>query len=563
MSSPTATAPGRRRSSLPAPSGTDGAGEGGPAVREGRLGDQKLSVEGLVMAFDHKQVLTGVHLTFEPGAVHGLVGHNGSGKSTLVRILAGYYQPVAGTVTLGARPVPLGSPRAARALGLRFVHQDLALVAQFSALENFGLGGEYPRTARRTIDWAEQGRRMASAFERLGSQPPPVGPVSRLSAVQRTLVAIARAISEGSAGDGIRFLILDEPTTTLEPSEREHLFGVIRRLADSGIGVILISHQLSEVIDLCTAVSVLRDGQVVGTFATADVTQEGLVSAMLGPELAGAPEVRHAGRASGPPDAAALAVRGLRSATLRMVDLAVARGECVAVIGLAGSGREELAYAVAGAVPAAATETRVNGAAVGALTPVRCRRQRVALVPGNRLPGSMVSSFTLRENLTLASLTEVSGRFGRINRRKEAAVAREWVERFDIRPGDPEYGSRFLSGGNKQKMILAKWLRTDPVVMLIDEPTAGVDVGAVKTLLTTLREYADRGGAVLMSTSELGDAIAIADRILVLREGVVASELVRGRDDLSEKNLLLAMAGHTAPPLPALPDPKGAPRDVR
>jgi ribose transport system ATP-binding protein len=267
---------------------------------------------------------------------------------------------------------------------------------------------------------------------------------------------------------------------------------------------------------------------------------------MLGKETAAAESsmkhhrsgpVRSPGEARPP----SLAVRGLRSASLRGVDVDIAPRECVFVVGLAGSGREELVYALAGAVPAQTERLEVAGTPVRSMSPAIARKMGVALVPGNRLPGSLVADFAMRENLTFASLETVTGALGAVRRPRETAAARSWVERFDIKPTDIEFGSRFMSGGNKQKVVVAKWLSITPNAMLVDEPTAGVDVGAVTHLFATLRQFADVGGALLVSTSELGDALALADRIVVMSEGRVSRVLVRGEAEFSEQALLLAV----------------------
>jgi ribose transport system ATP-binding protein len=505
-----------------------------------------LVVDHVSMEFDGRRVLHDVNLSVRSGTVHGLVGHNGSGKSTLVRILAGYHRPTEGSVSIAGERVPPGAPAQVKRLGLRFVHQDLGLIPEFTSLENFGIGGEYPRTRWGTIDWTEQARRMHGVFDLLEQPVPENRPVSELTAVQRSLVAIARAIGARPEESGTRFLVLDEPTTALEISEAQHLFEVVQRLAKADIGTIFISHQLPDVLNQCSRVTVLRDGQVTGTLETRHATRQILVEKMLGKETA-AVERQMTHHRSGPaatPDGIrppALAVRGLRSAALRGVDVHVEPGECVFVIGLGGSGREELVYALAGAVPARTERLEVAGAPVHAMSPAVARRSGVALVPGNRLPGSLVADFAMRENLTFASLETVTGALGRVRRGREAAAARSWVAKLDIRPTDIDFGSRFLSGGNKQKVVVAKWLSIAPTVMLIDEPTAGVDVGAVAHLFTTLRQFADDGGALLVSTSELGDALALADRVVVMSGGRVSRVLTRGQEEFSEQALLLAM----------------------
>ena len=546
---------------------TEGRASDGGIVRPsgdiaGSPATTALAVDQVSMEFDGRRVLRDVNLSVPAGTVHGLIGHNGSGKSTLVRILAGYYRPTAGSYRIAGERVPPGSPAQVKRLGLRFVHQDLGLIPEFTSLENFGIGGEYPRTRWRTIDWREQTRRMRGVFELLEQPMPPDRPVAELTAVQRSLVAIARAIGARPEESGTRFLVLDEPTTALEASEAQHLFAVVQRLAKAGIGTIFISHQLTEVLNLCSAVTVLRDGQVTGTLETKHATRALLVEEMLGKETAAVESSmqhhRQVGvRSPGEDRPPALAVRGLRSASLRGVDVDVAPGECVFVVGLAGSGREELVYALAGAVPAQTEQLEVAGTPVRSMSPALARKLGVALVPGNRLPGSLVADFAMRENLTFASLETVTGALGAVRRPRETAAARSWVERLDIKPADIEFGSRFMSGGNKQKVVVAKWLSITPNAMLIDEPTAGVDVGAVTHLFATLRQFADAGGALLVSTSELGDALALADRIVVMSEGRVSRVLVRGEDEFSEQALLLAMVegSPTESDHPAVPRP--------
>ncbi|MHB1468070.1 MAG: sugar ABC transporter ATP-binding protein [Solirubrobacteraceae bacterium] len=516
---------------------------------------QTLVVEGISMSFDGKYALRDVDLTIHGGQIHGLIGHNGSGKSTLVRILAGYHHQTSGTVRLGSEVLPAGAPAGRHARGLRFVHQELGLVDQFSGLENFGLGGGYDRTPWRTIDWRAQERRLREVMEMLKCELPVHEPVSNMTAVQRALLAIARAIAAGSASEGARLLVLDEPTTTLEGPETEQLFRVVRTLAATGIGVLYISHHLSDVIDLCSEVTVLRDGRVVEALSTQGATRARLVSALVGTTAETVPEegVAEAIAATAidgdgavaPKGGIAYAVRGLRSELLDGIDLEIRRGECVCVVGLTGSGREQLAYAAAGVVTSEADSIEFQGRQVEALDPKRCRELGIALVPGNRLPGSMVREFNMRENLTFASLKESVKAAGSVDRKRETVAARRWIERFDIKPDDPEFSSRHMSGGNKQKVILAKWLSIEPSFMIIDEPTAGVDVGAAKALLATLRAIADGGGALLVSTSEIDDALAIADRIVVLYEGQVSGELKKTEDELSEESVMLAMSGRS------------------
>ncbi|WP_249010664.1 sugar ABC transporter ATP-binding protein [Conexibacter sp. DBS9H8] len=508
--------------------------------------DSGIIIDHVTMAFAGRNVLHDVSMTFPAATVTGLIGHNGSGKSTLVRIIAGYHKPVWGSAWLGGERVD--SPVTAARLGLRFVHQDLGLIPEFTPVENFGIGGTYSQTRVGSVDWKEQRRRMEDVYDLLDCPVPPNKPISKLAAVERSLIAIARAVrarpGDASSEDAARFIVLDEPTTTLEAAEAEQLFRVVNTMVGAGIGALFISHHLKDVLNLCSGVHVLRDGYHIGTFDCQTATRSMLVEAMLGAETAAAEresakvvERRHHSASAAP----VVDVKNLTSISLHGVDLTLHKGECVAVVGLAGSGREEITYALAGAIPIGFDSMMVGGSPVSKISPKVARQHRVALAPGNRLPGTLINDFSLRENLTLVSLEELSGRGSFINKQRERAKAREWIRRFDIKPDDTDYGSRYLSGGNKQKLIIAKWLSIGPQAMLIDEPIAGVDVGAVAMLFDTLRTYVAEGGSLLFSTSELDDALALADRVIVLNEGRVIRELIRGTDEITETSLLLAM----------------------
>lgn len=502
------------------------------------------------MRFGVQHVLQDVTLGFDPATVHGLVGHNGSGKSTLIKVLAGYHRPTTGSVRIGSTEVPPGSTPAAYHQGLRFVHQDLGLIPEFDALENFGLGAGYNRTRRGTVDWAHQRRRLAVAQLMLQTSFAPDRPVREFRPVERTFLAIARAIAPGVDGTPARFVMLDEPTTALERPEAEQLFALVRRLADQQVGVLYVSHQLDDVLQLCDSVSILRDGRLVETMRSTEADRPRLVAAMLYEETAARtePEPRRqhaAGRATvgqDQPAPPALAVEGLRSARLRGISFQVGPGECVCVVGLSGSGREELVYAVAGAIDAGVDRVALAGQPVDRLSPIECRRRGIALIPGNRLPGSIVGNFTVQENISFAALPNLTGTAGVVSRARERALAEQWIARLDIRPPEPSYPCRHLSGGNKQKVILARWLAVDPTLLLIDEPTAGVDVGAATNLLQVLRSLADEGRALLISTSEVSDVLEIADRVLVLNQGNLVSTLTREEGEWTESALVGAMS---------------------
>jgi ribose transport system ATP-binding protein len=518
----------------------------GPEFVHEMTSSDVLKLHQVSMRFDGPPVLSSVSLSFQPGRIHGLVGHNGSGKSTLIRVLAGYYIPTEGTISLGGKPVVQGSPPTSFRLGLRFVHQSLGLIPEFNALENFGLGADYSLTRFNTIDWSDQRRRLQAALTVLERELPMNLPVAQFSPVERTLLAIARAIAVRADGGIARFLMLDEPTTTLERPETEQLFSVVRRLSDKGLAVLYVSHQFDDILELTQTVTVLRDGHVVETMETAGVTRERLVAAVLGDGSSTA-----APNAPGPHGSSlsaaihgsqpVLSISGLTSSRLRRASFAVGRGECVCAVGLSGSGREELVQAVAGAVSCSVDRIEVQGKHVATLNPRECRRRRIAIVLGNRIAGSIISKFSIQENLTFATLDEVT-RAGIIEPSKEGAQAESWIDLFDIRPADPRYLSEHLSGGNKQKVILAKWLAINPIALLIDEPTAGVDIGVTKTILSMLRSLADQGKALLITTSEVSDVLAIADRVLVFSRGHLVATLAREKGELSERAIVQAMS---------------------
>jgi ribose transport system ATP-binding protein len=498
-----------------------------------------LVARNLGVRFDQNWALEGLDLSIHSGKIHGLVGHNGSGKSTFIKVLAGYYQPTRGTVSLGDHTISQGSPAQSQELGLRFVHQDLGLVDEFSALENFGVGGMYTRGRLGTIDWHEQRNRLNKVLEMFSISLPVDSPVGGLTAVERSLVAIARAVGGGSETSATRFLVLDEPTTALEGPEAARLFRVIRELARAGVGVLFVSHQLKDVLELCDVVSVLRNGQLAGTFESRATTHAELVRSMLGEE-APAEQIRDDRDEAIPQGAGApaLEVSNLRSKLLRGVDLSLWPGECVCVLGLAGSGREEFVYALAGAIDSHVDRLHIDGRPVGQLRPRDCADNGIALVPGNRMPGSLISQFTVRENLTLISLPRHKRRTGYIDQSTERRAAQRWIDRFDIRPKDAENTTAHLSGGNKQKVVLAKWLAIEPSVMLIDEPTAGVDIGVSRSMIAELRRLVAEGISLLVTTSEIDDAIALADRVVILSEGRISTELARESGMIVESVLL-------------------------
>jgi len=509
-----------------------------------------ITLTGISKTFPGQRALDNVSFTIEAGTIHCILGQNGCGKSTLIKALSGYHAiDPGGAIAVGGTAFAGGSPQESARLGMRFVHQQAGVIPELTALENLALGIGY-RTRRRAIDWAAERRRVHGLLARIGRADLDLDrPMSTARAVDRAAVAIARAVDP--TGSELTFLFLDEPTAALPIAEVDHLMELLRTLRDQGVGVVYVTHRLDEVFRIGDTVTVLRDGRHVATEPVAELDHTRLVELITGERGAVALE-RHVGsgrpQTSGAaPIATSLAVQGLHTDLLRDVHLSVEPGEVVGVAGLDGSGREELCYALVGTVPATYDEIAVGGTAlIGRLTPASAQQRGLVLAPGNRQKGSAVRDFNLRENLTLPFLGSFR-RFLRISGRAETAAANQWIRRLSIRTSrdhDPS-AALFaqLSGGNQQKVVLAKWLATGPRALLLDEPTSGVDVGAREAIYQVIRAQAERGMGVLLASSDSQDFLRVCDRVLVIRDGRIATEL-RG-DDVTEAALLGALMAST------------------
>lgn len=483
-----------------------------------------VELKDISKSFGTQPVLRGVCLNLFPGRVHGLIGENGSGKSTLIKILSGYHIPSGGKILLDGELLRFGSPAVSRASGLRFVHQHLGIVPQMNAVENLalGVGFAHPRWVHWTHEVAAARRRLADLHIDMDVEKP----LSEARAVERTAVAIARALQQ-RPGDTIRALVLDEPTAALPPAEVDVLFNVIRQSCRRGIAVLYVSHRLDEVEEITDEVAVLRDGVLVGNRATAEVSRDELIAMMLGGEYAVPASEHPAARsvsASPGDERPILEVKGLRtSTTLSGVDFSVARGEVIGVAGMDGSGREDLARALVGAIGAEGDVT-VNGTRLTHLSPAAAVKAGLAFVASVTERGSSIDAFTVKENLTLAALTDMSSWWG-LRRNRESATALEWIRRVDIRPADPAKKFALLSGGNKQKVIIAKWLELQQPVYILNEPTAGVDVGTRRRIHEFVLSQAALGFTFIVCSSDLEELEAMCRRVLVLRHGRVRDEL--------------------------------------
>jgi ribose transport system ATP-binding protein len=476
-----------------------------------------LAIRGLSKTFPGTRALDRVDFDVRPGEVHALIGQNGCGKSTLIKVLAGYHQPDSGTeIELAGEPVDLHDTIAARNAGLRFVHQDLALVETLSAVENLTLGRELETGFGGRIRWGAERRDAEQRLRALGYDFDVRRPVSELSAAERTGVAIARALWDWEEA---RVLVVDEPTASLPRAEVKSLFEALRRVRAKGLGVIYVSHRLDEIFTIGDRVTILRDGRLVGTWDVDDVDQDRLVSLMVGGE-----ELRpsHARTFDGSEDVA-LQVRQLRGVEVDNVDFDARRGEVVGIAGLTGSGREEILPLLFGALSRGGTVS-VDGAAV-APGPHAAMAAGLALVPADRRGQGAIVGLSVRENCTLTDVARHRGRAGRLDRAGERAEVGHWIEQLDVRPPRPEAVFGTLSGGNQQKVVLAKWLRRKPRVLLLDEPTQGVDVHVKATIHDLARKVAADGAVVVIASSEDAELCDTCDRVLVMRDGAVVAEV--------------------------------------
>jgi ABC-type sugar transport system ATPase subunit len=480
---------------------------------------QALVLANASKRFGATQALDGVSVTFAAGEVHALVGENGAGKSTLLGIVSGLVHPdPPSAMEINGRAVDLGrwSPKAARAAGVSLVPQEPAVIEPMTVAENIFLGRE-PRRGP-ILDRNGMRRRAGELLARLGAGFSPDEPVERLSVAQLQLLEIAKALSISS-----RVVAMDEPSAVLAGDELDGLFRVIHQLADGGVAVIYVSHRLDEVFVHCDRFTVLKDGQVAGSGRVREVGRADLVRMMVGRELADTFPSR-----SGTPGRVRLEVTGLSvPGKLEAVSLQAREGEILGIAGLMGSGRTTLAKAVFGAVPATAGSVAVDGARGPFRSPRHALRAGVAYLPEDRRREGLAVTKTVRWNASLLALGRLLGGVARlIHPAAERDLVRRLVSRLSIRtaPSGEDLVGR-LSGGNQQKVVLGKWLEAGPKVLILDEPTRGIDIGTKGEIYQLLRDLAEQGLAVVVISSELIEVLGLADRILVLAEGRVAGEL--------------------------------------
>lgn len=494
--------------------------------------------ETLIRAKSIEKSYAGVHalrhadFELHAGEVHALIGENGAGKSTLIKIITGAVQADSGTLSIGEQEIAENSPAFARSLGVAVVYQQPSLFPHLTVAENIALALEQGGWWRR-LDWKQRRVQARELLERAGSKIDPDRLVSTLSMPEQQIVEIAKAI-----GLNARVVIMDEPTASLTDHEVSTLFAVIRQMKAHGVGIIYVSHRLEEIAAIGDRVTVLRDGQTIATEPVASLTGADLIRLMVGRELSAVfpKRVVEIGETL-------LEVRGVssRAAGVRDVSFAVRRGEIFGIAGLVGSGRTQLAELLFGLHPLDAGEIKIAGEPYSAQTPREAIRRRLAYVPEDRRRHGVILQMPIRENTSLAVLDRVSDG-GLIDESKESKVASTFIERLAVKTPSSYAIAGSLSGGNQQKVAVARWLATDPQVVILDEPTQGVDVGSKAEIHKLIVELAEQGRAVIMISSELPEILGMSDRIAVMSGGTIKGTL--SREEATQQAILSLALGH-------------------
>ena len=497
-----------------------------------------LSVRGLSKSFGGTHALVDVSLDVVPGEVHGLLGENGSGKSTLIKVLAGFHAPDGGEVEIRGEPVGLPlAPGQFRRLGMDFVHQDLGLIPSLTALENLRIGALATVRGSPYISWRRERMAARETFVRYGLDLDPTVRVADLPAVTRALLAIVRAVegmahgsAEAKTDQGLLFL--DEPTAFLPRDQVDRLFGLIRQIVRSNGSVVFVSHDLEEVMEITDRVTVLRNGRRVGTVVTRQTSHDDLVHMIIGQELKTLGRTRPDLREEQP----AIRVRGLEGPAVRSTSFEVREHEVLGLTGLMGAGFEEIPYLLFGARGAAEGELTLGGQVLdlASLTPSRAISAGMSLIPADRQRDGSVGSLPITDNLTLPVLRRYFTHLA-LSWKRMTREARRLMEVFDVRPPDPTLTYAALSGGNQQKVMLAKWLQTRPHLLLLHEPTQGVDVGARQRILSMIREAVSDRTVVICASADHEQLALLCDRVLIFARGELVREL--SGDEVSKERI--------------------------
>ncbi|MTH34080.1 ATP-binding cassette domain-containing protein [Paracoccus limosus] len=494
-------------------------------------------MQGIDKHFPGVHALKSVGFELRAGEVHALMGENGAGKSTLMKILSGVYRPDGGRILIDGAEVQIADPRASQALGIGIIHQELALMRDLTAAQNIWIGRE-PRLSLGRIDEARQNADTAAIFARMNLRLDPRTPVASLSIARQQMIEIAKALSYRP-----RVLIMDEPTAALNDAEIAELFSIIRQLRDEGVGIIYISHKMDEIKRISDRITVMRDGAHVATVDAATTAIGSIIAMMVGREI-GDEQVVVPDLAQAP---VALEVRGLtRGTELRDISFSLKKGEILGFAGLMGAGRTELARAIFGAEPADGGEILIHGRPARIRSPHDAVRAGIGYLSEDRKHYGLALGMDVRANIAMASLARFTDRLGRLDEPGLRKVARDHIARLRIRtPGDRQE-VRFLSGGNQQKVVIAKWLLRDCDILIFDEPTRGIDVGAKAEIYHLLTDLAAAGKAIIVISSEMPEVLRLSHRIAVMCEGRLTGILPAASSQQAIMELATERQGGTA-----------------
>jgi len=488
-----------------------------------------ISVEAIHKSFPGVKALVNARFDLRPGEVHALMGENGAGKSTLMKIMTGIYQPDAGEIHISGQKVNLSDPRAAQALGISIIHQELFLMNHLTAAQNIYIGREPRKGFGVFVDEAKMRADTAALFARMKVDLDPDVEVGTLTVARQQLVEIAKALSFNS-----RILIMDEPTSAINDKEVEHLFAIINDLKAHGVGIIYITHKMDEVKRIADRVTVMRDGQYIDTLPAATTDMSRIISLMVGRELADAT------RATGQGGDVVLDVKNLnRGRAIRNVSFSLRKGEILGFAGLMGAGRTEVARAIFGADPIDSGEISIHGVTQAIRSPQDAVRLGLAYLSEDRKHYGLVTSMTVGDNVTMSSWPRFTRSRVFMNDARMREAANDYVQKLRIKTPSVDQETRLLSGGNQQKIVISKWLLRDCDILIFDEPTRGIDIGAKAEIYKLLQSLADQGKAIIVISSELPEVLRLSHRILVMCEGRITGELT-GRDATQESIMTLA-----------------------
>ena len=488
-------------------------------------------MKDITKAFNRNVVLDGVSISIKPGEVRALMGENGAGKSTLMKILGGIYSADSGAIYMEGKEVSIQSVEDARKHGVSFIHQEITNIPEMTIAENIFLGRE-PQNYMKMVDYRRMKREAQSALDALGLGLDAGALIRGLSVAQQQMIEIARAVNEGA-----KILILDEPTASLSKSETDNLFLQMKRLKEAGVAMIYISHRMEETFKVCDTVTVLRDGSFIGTRNTAETSENELISMMVGREFN---NMYGNKRVTG--KEVILEVKNLTTDKVKDISFTLKKGEILGFSGLVGAGRTELALALFGIDPIRSGEICMEGRRLNIKKPQDAIRAGIALVPEERKEQGLFLSHSIAANLTFQVLPQFIHHL-RINKKREREIVDEFKQKLSIKMASEEQASGELSGGNQQKIVISKWLAAAPKVLIMEEPTRGIDVGAKSEIYKLMHSLAEAGVSIIMISSELPEIINNSSRIVVMREGKITGILDQAETETSQEKIMSYAVG--------------------